>query len=195
MSRDPLINFLRARSRRSFSRLVKQTHRQILDAAYRVSGDRHLAEDVTQEVFLKLLTVRWDPDKIRSGIALLASTAVAAVLVAAGLDTWAAWPWLAPGEATEAIGSGRQAPAAAASKRRTDAPPSDAPALPRKIVVRLEGDGEGWPPAAVPVTVRGKEFETTLRSESAAPLEVLLAPGPTRSRRMVAPTGLGRSPR
>ena len=76
MKHDPLVHYLRKRSRRRFTALLQATRDRVLTAAYRVLGDRELAEDVTQEVYLKLLTVRWKPEDVRSGIALLTSTAI-----------------------------------------------------------------------------------------------------------------------
>lgn len=76
MKNDHLVQYLRKRSRRHFAALVRATRQQVLDAAYRVVGDPQLAEDVTQEVFLKLLAVKWKPDEVRSGRGLLVSTTV-----------------------------------------------------------------------------------------------------------------------
>jgi len=86
MPGDPLIEFLRKPTRRRFARLVRATRGQVLDTAYRVTGDQNLAEDVTQEVYVKLLTVKWDPEKIRSGIGLLLSTTVLASLMRVRAD-------------------------------------------------------------------------------------------------------------
>lgn len=80
MPADPLVSFLRKRTRRRFTLLVRAAREEVLNAAYRVLADRDDAEDVTQEVFLKLLTVKWDPEKVRCGRALLASQAVRTAL-------------------------------------------------------------------------------------------------------------------
>ncbi len=78
---DELVRFLRKRTRRRFTRLVRATRDMVLNAAYRVTADEHLAEDVTQEVFVKLLTVKWDPDRVRRGTGLLVSTTVLTALM------------------------------------------------------------------------------------------------------------------
>jgi RNA polymerase sigma-70 factor (ECF subfamily) len=80
MTEDPLLRYLRRRSARRFAALVRARRDEVLGTAYRVLGDRDLAEDVTQEVFLKLLTSRWDPAKVRSGRALLAAHTVRTAL-------------------------------------------------------------------------------------------------------------------
>jgi RNA polymerase sigma-70 factor (ECF subfamily) len=76
MTTDPLVRFLKKRSRRRFASLVAALREPVLNAAYRVLGDAALAEDVAQEVFLKVLTARWRPEEVRSGRGLLVSTAV-----------------------------------------------------------------------------------------------------------------------
>ncbi|MCZ6794966.1 MAG: sigma-70 family RNA polymerase sigma factor [Planctomycetota bacterium] len=80
MRGDELVSFLKRPTRRRFTRLV-QTHRDaVLSAAYRVLGDPHAAEDVTQEVFVKILAAKWRPEGIRSAKGLLVSTAVLTAL-------------------------------------------------------------------------------------------------------------------
>jgi RNA polymerase sigma-70 factor (ECF subfamily) len=86
MTEDPLIRFLKKRTRTRFTALVRATRKDILNAAWRVLGDLDRAEDVTQEVFLKLLTVKWDPRAIRSPRGLLISTALLAARTAARED-------------------------------------------------------------------------------------------------------------
>jgi len=81
MPHDPLVDFLKARTRRSFAALVDWARSDVLNAAYRVLGDRDLAEDTAQEVFVRLLTAKWDPEKIRSGKAILAAQAIRTSLV------------------------------------------------------------------------------------------------------------------
>ncbi len=76
MSNDPLIRYLEKPTKRMFSALVRETRGTVLGAAYRVLGDRAWAEDVTQEVFVKLLVARWKPEDIRSGPGLLAQQAI-----------------------------------------------------------------------------------------------------------------------
>jgi RNA polymerase sigma-70 factor (ECF subfamily) len=59
--------------RRRRARLYRD---DVLGAAYRVLGERDGAEDIAQEVFLKLLAARWRPERIRCARGLLMSTAV-----------------------------------------------------------------------------------------------------------------------
>jgi RNA polymerase sigma factor (sigma-70 family) len=77
---DPLIAFLEKRSPRHFAAVVRAYQEVVLDAAFRILGDRDQAEDIAQEVFLKLLTVKWSPERIRSPRGLLLSTAILTAL-------------------------------------------------------------------------------------------------------------------
>jgi RNA polymerase sigma-70 factor (ECF subfamily) len=56
MSSDPLVRYLESPSASHFASLVTETMHRIFGAAYRVLGDRSLAEDVTQDVYVKVLT-------------------------------------------------------------------------------------------------------------------------------------------
>lgn len=73
---DPLVRFKRRPTPDSFERLVRETSGDVLAAAHRVLGDRSMAEDVAQEVFMKALDDQWPGQRIRSGIGLLVSTAI-----------------------------------------------------------------------------------------------------------------------
>ncbi len=73
---DPLIRFKQRPDARGFEALVRSTSRAIVTAAHRVVGDRQLAEDVAQEVYMKALDEDWPGKPIRSGFGLLISTAI-----------------------------------------------------------------------------------------------------------------------
>ena len=55
---DPLTRYLRDPRREYFETLVRDTAPAIYGAAYRVLGDRQIAEDVTQEVFMKFFDAK-----------------------------------------------------------------------------------------------------------------------------------------
>lgn len=73
---DPLMRFKRRPTPGTFERLVREASADVLAAAHRVLGDRSMAEDVAQEVFMKALDDQWPGQRIRSGIGLLVSTAI-----------------------------------------------------------------------------------------------------------------------
>ncbi len=68
---DHLIDYLAQRTRERFTVLVDNTHRHVHMIASRCVGDARLAEDVTQEVFLRLASIEWKPENVRSGMGLL----------------------------------------------------------------------------------------------------------------------------
>ena len=76
MNDDPLVRYLANRSRRDFTECVRAHRDAVLNAAHRVLGDEDAAEDVAQEVFVKLLTAQWKPSEIRSPRGLLVNTAM-----------------------------------------------------------------------------------------------------------------------
>jgi len=80
MPADYLARYLEKRTRRRFAAVVRAHRDDVLNAAYRVLGDRGLAEDVTQEVFLKLLSAKWTASEVRCGRALLVSQAFRSAL-------------------------------------------------------------------------------------------------------------------
>src|ERR671922_2111242 len=49
-----LLDACRRGEREAFEELVDRTHRQVYTLAYRLVGDRHEAEDVTQEAYLRV---------------------------------------------------------------------------------------------------------------------------------------------
>ena len=71
MSHDPLILFLMKRSRRRFAAFFAARRGEFLNAAWRAVGDADLAEDVAQEVLLKVLDLSLDPAEVRSPRGLL----------------------------------------------------------------------------------------------------------------------------
>src|SRR5262245_48794618 len=81
MLADPLKTFLEDRTHERFADLVHATTDDVFQTAWRVLGDRDRAEDVVQEVYLKILRVRWKPEEVRESRGLLVATAL---LVARG---------------------------------------------------------------------------------------------------------------
>ena len=59
MAPDPLVRFLERRDRAAFAALVESTRSTVFRAAWRVLADRDLAEDVTQDVYLRCLNPPW----------------------------------------------------------------------------------------------------------------------------------------
>src|SRR5262245_35347082 len=78
MHSDPLQRFLRRRSKQDFEQLLRAESARMLAAARRVLGDRALAEDAVQEVFVKLLEQGARPHEIRSGRGWLVARTIAA---------------------------------------------------------------------------------------------------------------------
>lgn len=73
---DPLIRFKKHPSPEGFEDLVRASASRVISAAERVLGDRSLAEDVAQEVFVKVLDEDWPGFRVVSGLGLLVSTAI-----------------------------------------------------------------------------------------------------------------------
>jgi len=67
MPNDALQQYLADPGQSTFSELVRRERDAVLGAAWRVLGDRALAEDVTQEVFMGVLEKRPQAGEIRSG--------------------------------------------------------------------------------------------------------------------------------
>ena len=70
-----LQGFFQSRSRSTFAALVRDHQEAVYRTALRICGDPATAEDVTQDVFLRLLTQ--EPKEVRSTGAYLAWQAVA----------------------------------------------------------------------------------------------------------------------
>ena len=60
MPHEMLIEFLRQPTPEAFHALLEESREAVLNTAYRVVGEVHLAEDVTQEVFMKVLEKQWN---------------------------------------------------------------------------------------------------------------------------------------
>lgn len=73
---DCLSEYLHVRSVECFHACVDENKAHIYSVARRILGDAALAEDVTQEVFTKVASARWDPETIRSGKAFLSQVAI-----------------------------------------------------------------------------------------------------------------------
>lgn len=76
MGDHPLTRFMKTRSQRDFAALIERERDAVLAIAWRVLADRGLAEDVTQELFLKLLVIREDTGELRSPQGLIARTTI-----------------------------------------------------------------------------------------------------------------------
>lgn len=75
-STDPLVNYLKSRTHENYTNLQRSTCQQIFSTAFRVLHDRAAAEDVTQEVFIKILVNKTLKAKeITSGVGYLCSLA------------------------------------------------------------------------------------------------------------------------
>jgi RNA polymerase sigma-70 factor (ECF subfamily) len=79
MSTDPLVRYLESPSPSHFVSLVEETAPWVLGAAYRVLGDRGLAEDVTQDVYTRVLTGSSLPGAGKSSGSLLVKAMSAAM--------------------------------------------------------------------------------------------------------------------
>src|SRR5262245_28406894 len=76
MLADPLNSFLEEPTQERFTDLVRATTDDVFQSAWRVLGDRDRAEDVVQEVYLKVLRAHWKPGKVRTSRGFLVSTAL-----------------------------------------------------------------------------------------------------------------------
>ena len=78
MTQDPLKLYLKMPSRGRFTFLMDATQRHVQGVAWNLLHDGQLAEDVAQEVFIKLMRPRWKATEVRSGWGLLTALTISA---------------------------------------------------------------------------------------------------------------------